>query len=110
MGLFNTPKGPKTKYPAGCPMAALACAAYCSGVSPVSACTLLTLITALAGMGACPGATTRLSLSTPINGNEGANGHFNPAAVIWASVRLLEKHPPGRPTKRARLETKDGDP
>ena len=33
--LVNKPVGPKMKYPAGWPMAALAWSAYCCGVNPV---------------------------------------------------------------------------
>src|SRR5215468_9650772 len=109
IGLFNTPNWPHSKYPAGWPMAAAACVRYWAGVSPVRACTLLILMTALAGMGACPGATTLFSLSTPTIGPPPI-GHFTPPAAISASVRRFERHGPGRPDAKASIEIKLGDP
>src|ERR671910_677569 len=83
MGLFKIPNWPQTKYPAGWPIAAAAWAAYWSGVKPVSACTLLMFINAFAGIGACPGATTLLSLSTPTIGPP-PGVHVALVAAIWA--------------------------
>src|SRR6267143_3556826 len=109
IGLFNTPNCPHSKYPAGWPMAAAACVRYSAGVRPVSDCTLLMLMIALVGMNACPGATTLFNLSTPTIGPpSGQPATGGPA--ICASVRRFEMQGPGRPTAKARLETKLGDP
>ena len=95
-------------------MAALAWSAYCCGDSPVSVWTLSTVITVLAGTGERPPATTLLSRSTPINGNDGTSGQRWPLPAICASVglpiRLFAKQPPGRPLSSAMLDTNDGDP
>src|ERR1041385_4913489 len=56
---------------------------------------LFRLITAFAGMNACPPATTRLSRSMPMK-SPGENGHAILPAVICASVRFGEtQSPPG---------------
>src|SRR6185436_3098221 len=96
----KVPNGPQKKNPAALPTAALAASAYCWGLSPESCCMFAIFITALAGISACPGATTRLSRSMPINNcgtpPDRLPGHATLLAVICASVRFGETHsPPG---------------
>ncbi len=67
------------------------------------------VIIAFAGIGARPAATTLFNLSTPTIGPPPI-GQVVPIAAIWASVKRFEMQGPGRPTKKARLETKLGDP
>src|SRR5687768_4379930 len=115
-GRIGWPKNPEgvKKRSQGCPIELLARVAYSSGVSPVSACTLFTVIIVLAGIGERPPATMLLNRSTPIRGSEGTNGQFTPPEAICASVRLptraLEKHPPLKPLNRGRLVINEGEP
>ena len=77
------------------PTAMLAWSTNCCGDSPDNAWMFEILITAFAGINACPGATTLFKRSMPIK-RPGENGQATLLAMICASVRLVETHrPPG---------------
>src|SRR5262247_1676112 len=96
----NAPKGPQKKKPGALPTATLAASAYCCGLSPDSVCMFEMLITAFAGMSACPAATTLFKRSMQIKGcgtpRARLAGQATLPAVICASVRFGEtQSPPG---------------
>src|SRR5262245_55822098 len=97
----NVPNGPQKKKPGALPTATLAASAYCCGLSPDKFCMFEMLITELAGIAACPAATTLLRRSMPIKScgtppdREGGQAALE--AMICASVRFGDTHkPPGK--------------
>src|SRR5262245_10574825 len=97
-GCVNVPNGPQKKKAGDLPTATLAASAYCCGLSPDKFCMFEMLITEFAGIAACPGATTLLSLSIPIQScgtpPDKLVGQARFAAWICASVRNGITHNP----------------